>query len=71
MKISCKATEQRPNRPAAGWAGIEQIGQQFRKTETKMDWPDKKIKIQKAHDFHAMEIPRYPNWMKNTPYATE
>ena len=63
MKISCKATEQRPNRPTAGWAGIEQIGQQFRKTQTKMDWSDKKIRIQEPPDFHVLEMLCFPNFI--------
>src|ERR1035437_3928065 len=55
MKISCNTTEQRPNRPAAGWAGIEQIGQQFRRSQTKMDSPNKKIQLKDAPNFHVTE----------------
>src|ERR1035437_1420915 len=64
MKISCNTTEQRPNRPAAGWAGIEQIGQQFRRSQTKMDSPNKKIQLKDTPNFHVMEMLYFPNWMK-------
>lgn len=36
-----------------------------------MDWPDKKIRIQAVPDFHAMEIPCFPNWIKFSAYANE
>lgn len=36
-----------------------------------MDWPDKKIRIQAVPDFNTMEIPCFPNWLKNSFYANE
>lgn len=36
-----------------------------------MDWPNKKIRIQAVPDFNTMEIPCFPNWLKNSFYANE